>query len=134
MCIVCEINVQQWWSALCLSIASMDVSIQPSSTIPSGCSYRILSRCQFNSHSRRGVHGERSRFDGRERNGRIRFAVVFSDGYRNEKIAGHIPSVVFFCSLARNYLKTNKDTLSWYKFCSCPFEFATLLSELSVCA
>jgi len=73
-------------------------------------------------------------FDGKGRNGRIRFAVVFNDGCRNEKIAEHIPSVDFFCLLARNYLKTNKDTLSWYKFCFCPFEFATFLSDLSVCA
>jgi len=29
-------------------------------------------------------------------NGRIRFAVVFNDGCRNEKIAEHIPFVLFF--------------------------------------
>lgn len=81
--------------------------------------------------SRRGCSdGERGR------NGRIGLAVVFSDGCRNEKTAGHCipPAISFVCSLSRNYLKTNKDTLSWYKFRSCSFEFADLLSDLSMFA
>lgn len=78
---------------------------QPSSSTSFRCSCRTLSLCQFNSHSRRGIHGERMEsrevtedgFDGKERNRRIGLAVVFSDGCKNEEIAGHVPSAV--CSL-----------------------------------
>lgn len=45
-------------SMLCLGILYY-ILIQPLSLWTSSGFWRTLSRCQFNSHSRRGVHGER---------------------------------------------------------------------------
>lgn len=81
------------------------VSIQPSSSIPSRCFCRTLSRCQFNSRdgafTEKGWSREKSRrvcFNGRGRNGRIGLAVVFNDGCRNEETTGHVylPSFLSF--------------------------------------
>lgn len=44
---------------VCLQCVYVLCRFNPFLSIPSGCSCRTLSRCQFNSHSRRGVHGER---------------------------------------------------------------------------
>lgn len=72
-----------------ISVSTYAISITASTLFvnPFWIFCRTLSRCQFNSHLRRGVHGERNRATrritdsasmcGKGRNGRIGFAIVF---------------------------------------------------------
>jgi len=85
----------------------------------------------------KGWSREKSRrkcFDVRKWNGRIELVLIFNDGCRKEEIQDTYLLFLLFASLARNYLKTNKDMLSWYEFCSCLFEFAILLLDLTMFA